>query len=47
MDDNELTEESLIAVDSRSETPSENGDKRSQGKGRQSFFKHNMKFYGP
>ena len=30
MDDNELTEESLIAVDSRSETPSENGDKRSQ-----------------
>jgi len=30
MDDNELTEESLIAVDSRSETPSENGEKRSQ-----------------
>ena len=38
MDDNELTEESLIAVDSRSETPSENGDKRSQGKGRASRF---------
>ena len=31
MDENELTEESLIAVDSRSETPSENGEKRSQG----------------
>jgi len=46
MDDNELTEESLIAVDSRSETPSENGDKRSQGKGRRRSFLETVS-YGP